>query len=741
LDYYITEGNGKINLKRAETILEKLGQVEESFLITFTNNRIYFENKNRELTKRGAIVNVNRDKKDILYEKFKRLNEKSKNEENNLIEASKNNEIIEKNLNKSSSLNTKLIKEKKEIKEINKDEINLDLNEEEEENVEKFIHLVEPKIEDLSNLITQENLSQNFGEEEKIDIKIIQEKPDENFKRIFKEYVKESENEKVSKYIDTVRLGESGYKDRYYLDKFKTPYSNSEFRNLIKKSYIEGICWVFHYYYNGCVSWSWYYPFHYAPFASDLNQIGDLKIDFDMGEPFEPVEQLLSVLPPYSSYALPKTLRILMHDKDSEIIDFFPKDIMLDINGHPFSWMGVNLIPFVDEDRIRSVVQRQKQYFTVEELERNKQFKPLIFFNNKENENFKNLIGENYKKENYVIKIDTPNIRIFSGILSFYDDLINKEKHYISKIEGLNIKIVKDSKIGAMEFQNAESKPHFSRLLKGVVIPQKIVLEDNLDFYNKKGFRGEQTIKLVNSILRYQNEIENEFKNSLFDRNYFNNNRAFEYNPAEIEMIRKKRYRERESILSGNNERSGGPSNPGNFAYNVIKQTESYNQRAFNSKGNLQKKQDMKFTNRRFLNEDQANFNNNYNYKNFNPNQYNKNIDLNIDNQNNINFNENPNLPTFNNQMPFINNNMNTTYFMNNNSVNMIPPTNFNYGNQLINQNPNLNINMMHNINLNMGQNTNQYAYKNFNLNSDNSNNNKNNDLLSQYHMYKGKNQ
>ena len=40
-DYYITEGNGKINLNRAQKILEKLGAVEESFLRSYTSNKNY----------------------------------------------------------------------------------------------------------------------------------------------------------------------------------------------------------------------------------------------------------------------------------------------------------------------------------------------------------------------------------------------------------------------------------------------------------------------------------------------------------------------------------------------------------------------------------------------------------------------------------------------------------------------------------------------------------------------------
>ena len=34
---------------------------------------------------------------------------------------------------------------------------------------------------------------------------------------------------------------------------------------------------------QGCASWEWYFPFHYAPFASDFKDIKEMFTDFEMG--------------------------------------------------------------------------------------------------------------------------------------------------------------------------------------------------------------------------------------------------------------------------------------------------------------------------------------------------------------------------------------------------------------------------------------------------------------------------
>jgi len=62
--------------------------------------------------------------------------------------------------------------------------------------------------------------------------------------------------------------------------------------------YVRAIQWNLHYYYNGVCSWSWFYPHHYAPYISDIcNFSKDLELNFDMGKPFLPFQQLLAVLP------------------------------------------------------------------------------------------------------------------------------------------------------------------------------------------------------------------------------------------------------------------------------------------------------------------------------------------------------------------------------------------------------------------------------------------------------------
>ena len=176
-----------------------------------------------------------------------------------------------------------------------------------------------------------------------------------------------------------VKLYEPGYRERYYVAKFNIKESEIEaLRKDLVRRYVEGVSWVLAYYYQGCASWDWYYPYHYAPFASDFFGIADMKIEFEEGEPILPYEQLMSVLPAASAHTLPSIFKPLMSEPDSEIIDFYPTEFPIDMNGKKMSWQGIALLPFIEAKRLLRVVRNQYSRLTEYERSRNVQGTRLV---------------------------------------------------------------------------------------------------------------------------------------------------------------------------------------------------------------------------------------------------------------------------------------------------------------------------------------------------------------------------
>ncbi|XP_033150232.1 5'-3' exoribonuclease 1 [Drosophila busckii] len=161
------------------------------------------------------------------------------------------------------------------------------------------------------------------------------------------------------------------YKRNYYRNKFKSEL-HEDLKSELAYHYVTAVQWVLDYYYRGVQSWDWYYPFHYSPFISDLTQIKDIKVNFQLGKPFLPFQQLLAVLPAASCKLLPEAYHELMLNAQSPLAEFYPQDFESDLNGKKHDWEAVVLIPFIDERRLLDAMKTCETLLSSAERARNR---------------------------------------------------------------------------------------------------------------------------------------------------------------------------------------------------------------------------------------------------------------------------------------------------------------------------------------------------------------------------------
>lgn len=182
-------------------------------------------------------------------------------------------------------------------------------------------------------------------------------------------------------------------KDKYYKDKLHFSIHDKEEMTEFTRHYLEGLQWVLYYYYKGCPSWNWYFRYHYAPRISDIS-IGiqdmlekkETEVHFEQAKPFKPFEQLMAVLPARSKKLMPDVYRSLMTEEHSPIIDFYPHEVDIDLNGKTASWEAVVLLSFVDENRLLAALKPIEAKLTPEETKRNSYGTDIIFIFNPQND-------------------------------------------------------------------------------------------------------------------------------------------------------------------------------------------------------------------------------------------------------------------------------------------------------------------------------------------------------------------
>ncbi|KAH9927111.1 exoribonuclease 2, partial [Epithele typhae] len=288
---------------------------------------------------------------------------------------------------------------------------------------------------------------------------------------------------------DFVKLWEPGYRERYYRQKFNVEYSDLEFRKQVTRCYVEGMAWVLHYYYQGTPSWQWYYPFHFAPFAADFEDLEKMDITFDIGQPFKPFEQLMGVFPAASRSHIPAPFHDLMTDTESPIIDFYPTTFQIDMNGKRMAWQGVALLPFIDESRLLSAMAPRYSNLTPDEHRRNKWGNNVLFVfeENSLYPSLEALYGKRKKDE--PLPINPKLSKGMNGSLLPNPDCI-PDSTFPSPLVGQDLPDIKnDRSLSAFYFFPKQLKPHRSVLLPNVHRPKPSLSAADLDHAKRGGER------------------------------------------------------------------------------------------------------------------------------------------------------------------------------------------------------------------------------------------------------------
>ncbi|KAL9612530.1 MAG: hypothetical protein Q9167_002869 [Letrouitia subvulpina] len=281
---------------------------------------------------------------------------------------------------------------------------------------------------------------------------------------------------------DTVRLWEEGYADRYYEQKFKVDPKDIAFRNQVARSYVEGLAWVLLYYFQGCPSWTWYYPYHYAPFAADFVELDKINLKFEKGRIFKPFEQLMGVLPAASNHAIPEVFRPLMSDEDSEIIDFYPTEFPIDLNGKKFAWQGVALLPFIDAKRLLDAMAKKYPLLSAEDAARNETGRDVLIISDR-HPLYEDIAMNFYSKRQGSPKYDL-NPRLSEGLAG----KVEKNEEYLphsaltfplsnSSMPDLD----EDHSISVFYEIPKSSHVHKSMLLRGVRPPPPILTREEFE--------------------------------------------------------------------------------------------------------------------------------------------------------------------------------------------------------------------------------------------------------------------
>ncbi|KAK1761141.1 exoribonuclease 2 [Echria macrotheca] len=292
--------------------------------------------------------------------------------------------------------------------------------------------------------------------------------------------------------VDTVRLWEDGYADRYYEQKFKVDPKDIAFRHKVARAYVEGLAWVLEYYMQGVPSWEWYYPYHYAPFAADFVDLAKMDISFDKGRVSRPFEQLMSVLPAASRHAIPPVYHDLMTDKDSNILDFYPEEFEIDLNGKKMAWQGVALLPFIEMPRLLEAMKTKDHLLSDDDKMRNSMGKTVLIISDAHPELYEEITARFYskKQKETTFQLDGQKSDGLTGTIEKIDGYIPHGGLEYPLERNSMPDVDYDRSLSVYYSLPVTGRSHKAMLLQGVKLPKPALDRSDIEILKSKAQRS-----------------------------------------------------------------------------------------------------------------------------------------------------------------------------------------------------------------------------------------------------------
>ncbi|XP_051191525.1 5'-3' exoribonuclease 3-like isoform X2 [Lolium perenne] len=278
-----------------------------------------------------------------------------------------------------------------------------------------------------------------------------------------------------------------GWKSRFCREKSGAETSNEAgwLQPEMVQKYLEGLCWMLRCYFSEVPSWTWCYPFYYSPLACDFKCLSQFKVSFTVDKPLRPFDQLMAILPPEKhvlSCALPACYIKLIDCEESTIRIFYPSEFEMDADGKRFlsqtnKWLqGVAKLPFVDKELLLSATKTVEKELTEDEMRRNNIRQERIF------------LRCSHSLANHAAFVPTSEspqkrLPICTSEIGGWFSPEEEFQTFASRRDQVNCSYIwpidPDMSVSAMFFNPEAVKP-ISRLLEGVIVPDKTVTEADI---------------------------------------------------------------------------------------------------------------------------------------------------------------------------------------------------------------------------------------------------------------------